>query len=889
MNLRLCTYNIVSASVGLICTVGVCAAADLLVPSGATWKYLDNGTDQGTGWRLTGFNDTGWPQGPAQLGYGDGDEQTLVSFGPDSGNKYITTYLRRAFNVPDASIYQTLTLRLLRDDGAVVYLNGTEVFRSNMPGGTVGYRTLASVAIGGADETTFLQTALNPGSLVSGNNVLAVEMHQANGTSTDLSFDLELSASTTPQAPTITRGPYLQLGTPTSVVVRWRTDIATDSRVRYGPAPGSLSAVADDPTVTTEHEVNVTGLLTDGLYYYSVGSSSATLAGDDTNHFFVTFPPEGSSVPTRIWVLGDSGTANASAAAVRNAYFNATGSRHTDLWLMLGDNAYNSGTDSEYQNAVFNMYPSMLRKSVLFSTRGNHEADATTYYNIFNLPQNGEAGGLASGTEAYYSFDFGSIHFICLDSFGTSRSATGPMATWLRNDLLSTTKDWVIAFWHHPPYSKGSHNSDTETELVQMRQNFGPILEEGGVDLVLCGHSHSYERSFLIDGHYGTSGTFSQSHLIDGGSGSEPTPYRKSVETPGHAGAVYTVAGSSGQTSGGSLNHPAMFLSLNVLGSLVVDVQTNRLDLNFVDSAGAIRDNFTIIKAAPTTPQAPTGLAATAGNNQVALAWNASTGATSYNVKRSTVSGGPYGTLATGVSTAAFTDATAGNGTTYFYVVSAVNAAGESANSSEASATPGCVAPPAPTGLSATPGNAQVVLSWNPASGAGSYNVVRSTSSSGPFSYIAQGVTGTTYTDATAVNGTTYFYAVAGVNACGEGAFSAYASATPSAPASTSMHVNSLVASTVAAGKGRKAGVVEIIVVDNLGNPVAGATVTGTFTGAFTGTKSGVTDAAGRVVINADGSAPNPGKFTFCVSGITHATLTYNPGGNVTTCDNSWN
>ena len=115
--------------------------------------------------------------------------------------------------------------------------------------------------------------------------------------------------------------------------------------------------------------------------------------------------------PTRIWVIGDSGTADANAAAVRDAYLNFTGTRHTDLWLMLGDNAYESGTDAEYQNAVFNMYPTLLRQSVLWPTFGNHDGIASNsasqsgpYYDIFSLPRNGEAGGVASGTEAYYSF-----------------------------------------------------------------------------------------------------------------------------------------------------------------------------------------------------------------------------------------------------------------------------------------------------------------------------------------------------------------------------------------------------------------------------------------------------------------------------------------------------
>src|SRR5262245_12188839 len=121
-------------------------------------------------------------------------------------------------------------------------------------------------------------------------------------------------------AATVTRGPYLQMGTPNSIVVRWRTDTATDSRVRYGASTGSLTSFANNSTVGTEHEVTVAGLAPDTQYFYSVGTSATTLAGGDSTYFWVTFPPVGTPAPTRVWVLGDSGTANASAAAVRNAY-----------------------------------------------------------------------------------------------------------------------------------------------------------------------------------------------------------------------------------------------------------------------------------------------------------------------------------------------------------------------------------------------------------------------------------------------------------------------------------------------------------------------------------------------------------------------------------------
>jgi hypothetical protein len=411
------------------------------------------------------------------------------------------------------------------------------------------------------------------------------------------------------EAATVIRGPYLQMGSHNKIVVRWRTDVATNSSVSYGLCQGKSSCltwVAVNSTVTTEHEVTLTGLSANTRYYYAVGTTTEILEGNDASHFFLTAPRVGASKSTRIWVLGDSGTANASARAVRDAYYKFTGSRHTDLWLMLGDNAYQSGTDAEFQAAVFDMYPDMLRKSVLWPTLGNHDggsANSSTqsgpYYDIFTLPKKAEAGGVASGTEAYYSFDYGNVHFIVLDSFESSRSPTGAMMRWLREDLQATDQDWIIAYWHHPPYSKGSHDSDGGGALADMRRNALPILEDYGVDLVLSGHSHSYERSFLLDGHYGTSGTLVSSMILNSGDGrpSGDGAYEKpSLGPDPHRGTVYTVAGSSGKTSGGSLDHPVMFVSLSVLGSLVLNVDRNRLDATFLQSTGAVRDTFTILK-----------------------------------------------------------------------------------------------------------------------------------------------------------------------------------------------------------------------------------------------------------------------------------------------------
>jgi hypothetical protein len=173
------------------------------------------------------------------------------------------------------------------------------------------------------------------------------------------------------------------------------------------------------------------------------------------------------------------------------------------------------------------------------------------------------------------------------------------MATWLRADLASTTKTWIIAFFHHPPYTKGSHDSDTSSQLIQMRENFGPILEAGGVDLVLTGHSHSYERSFFIDGHYGLSTTFTAALKKQPGDGrpAGDGAYLKPLTGPrDHFGAVYTLTGSAGSADGGPLNHPAMYVSYNTLGSFNLDINGTRLDATYIESDSEITDTFTIIK-----------------------------------------------------------------------------------------------------------------------------------------------------------------------------------------------------------------------------------------------------------------------------------------------------
>ncbi len=166
----------------------------ILVDKGALWKYLDNGTNQGAAWKEVGFDDSGWASGNAELGYGDGGETTVISYGSDANNKYITYYFRHEFNVtnPDESL--ELKLEILRDDGAVVYINGKEVKRSNMPANAfIYYDTKASGEVSGSAEGTYYEYTISSAYLVSGTNLIAVEVHQYTNTSSDISFDLKLS------------------------------------------------------------------------------------------------------------------------------------------------------------------------------------------------------------------------------------------------------------------------------------------------------------------------------------------------------------------------------------------------------------------------------------------------------------------------------------------------------------------------------------------------------------------------------------------------------------------------------------------------------------------------------------------------------------------------
>jgi len=456
-----------------------------------------------------------------------------------------------------------------------------------------------------------------------------------------------------------------------SVIIKWRGNQAPAgaeaNNLCFGTDKDNLlrSSKTWAAVTETEHrEVRLSGLDPDTTYYYSVGGAGSA----DEAHHFRTAPATG-ELPadgnTRIWLVGDSGTGGddepthvgeaAEVLAGMETYV-ANDGEDVDVFLMLGDNAYTHGTDFNFQQAVFETYTALLRNVPVWPTIGNHEmgsggfstsSDPDTYapgvgedptsmpyMDIFSLPTNAEAGGVASGTEQYYSFNYGNVHFVSLDSQLSARddSQRAAMRSWLIDDLSTNDSNWTVVIFHHPPYSKGAnHDSDVDRLGVDepqkdMREEFVGVFDEHGVDLVYSGHSHSYERSYYLRNHTGTSDTFTtaaHAELVDGNPGNPASgriadgeSYSQRSPTSGGVDdrVVYTVAGSSGKADSNQgfftpaaewLRHAAhieqpadtvvpMRRGLNVLGSVLVDASETSLTASFINVDGVVLDSFTI-------------------------------------------------------------------------------------------------------------------------------------------------------------------------------------------------------------------------------------------------------------------------------------------------------
>ncbi len=543
-----CWALLMALTLALVLTTSPAQAQSVLVPAGSAWKYLDDGSNQGTAWREPGFNDASWLAGPAELGYGDGGEATVVSYGPNPSNKYVTTYFRHSFWVEDPGQYEVLSLRLLRDDGAVVYLNGVEACRSNMPAGPVTYLTLALTAVSGAAEHAFWESAVDAGVLVSGTNVLAAEIHQSSVTSSDISFDLTL-ASPGP----FRKAPYLTFnGNGSEMEIRWQLRSTSTCAVEWGVD----SLCADGSAVTSEygsdhqHVYTVEGLAPSRRYFYRVIAGADTLAGS-----FRSAPDPGET-DTAFLCYGDSRTYPAQHDQVASAMLAcaAGDSSFHSIVLSVGDLVSDGDVeahwDSELLGTDYSGIRTMLAGLPFQAAMGNHEESGLLFQKYFPYPFT---------SDRYWSFDYGPAHFAILDQYVDYGPGSAQLS-WLETDLASTSKPWRFILLHEPGWSAGGGHAND----VSVQDNLQPLCEEYGVAAVIAGHNHYYARA-LVNG---------VQHITTGGGGAP----------------LYAP----------DTTYPYVVTAEMAYHYCTIQINANVLTFNAVTKDGAVIDEFTLL-------QTPTG------------------------------------------------------------------------------------------------------------------------------------------------------------------------------------------------------------------------------------------------------------------------------------------
>ncbi|ADO69217.1 discoidin domain-containing protein [Stigmatella aurantiaca] len=363
------------------------------------------------------------------------------------------------------------------------------------------------------------------------------------------------------------RLPYLQSVGPTSALVAFRSGVSCTPYVRFGPG-SDLSRTATATAAGWRHMVKLDNLSPGQTYSYVVEACGSTTGVRQFRTASAAGTPR-----VHFTAMGDFGTGGSLQSQVLTRL--AQAGRAGELLLALGDNAYSSGTEQEFQDRMFKPMAALLRQVPLFSTPGNHEYvtdQGQPYLDNLYMPANNPAG-----SERYYSFDWGPVHFVSLDSncaiglASADRCTLAAQKSWVTQDLASTGRPWKVVFFHHPAWSSGEHGSQ-----LQMRREFAPLFEQYGVDLVLTGHDHNYERSKPMKGD--------------------------AVAASGTRGIPYVVVGSGGATLRsfpGSQPSWTAYRNNTDAGYLSVVVDGGTLSAQFINPSGTVRDSFSLTKQVP--------------------------------------------------------------------------------------------------------------------------------------------------------------------------------------------------------------------------------------------------------------------------------------------------
>ena len=283
------------------------------------------------------------------------------------------------------------------------------------------------------------------------------------------------SATPTPvpfPAATLTRGPYLQWVTTDSIVVAWETDRPSHSEVAYGETE-TYGARVSSPAMGARHAVTLTGLGSHTSYHYRVESGGAPLSGDAT---FRTAPEPDEAQFTFV-AFGDTRTQH----RVHRAVVERIVGLAPDFVLHTGDLVAEGGSADEWET-FFEIERELMAQAPMFPALGNHERNSREYFDLFYLP----------GNERWYAFDYGNARFVCLQVDGTARFAPrSEQYAWLEETLAANTQRWLFVAFHVPPYTSAAGG---RLEGV-VRETLTPLFERYGVDVVLNGHQHNYERN----------------------------------------------------------------------------------------------------------------------------------------------------------------------------------------------------------------------------------------------------------------------------------------------------------------------------------------------------------------------------------------------------------
>jgi hypothetical protein len=371
----------------------------------------------------------------------------------------------------------------------------------------------------------------------------------------------------------ISLGPYVQRVATDRATVVWYTNDSTPGVLKYGTTSGQWLGSVNVPAGTV-HAAEATGLKPKTKYFYEVSDGTTTLAtGDD--FYFETHIPAGARTPFSFIAVGDlaDGSSYQKDVAARMIIERP---KH-EFALFLGDIVYSSGTRNEYLKYYFPVYKDLHRNFCIFPTLGNHDiktSKAAPYFEFFYTPTNNP-----DGVENYYSFDYANAHIICLDDeLLVSGAALTKQLDWLRKDLADAKargQHWLVTMFHRPPYTYGTHTDDDFT-----KSTFVPELEKAGVDLVLCGHSHVAERSFLLNNN----------KIIN----QDLSYYPKDGASPG---TVYVVAGSGGKNDNLDGNHKLMaFKQGKAAGFEIVYINGDTVRGKYMKRDGSVVDIFTMTK-----------------------------------------------------------------------------------------------------------------------------------------------------------------------------------------------------------------------------------------------------------------------------------------------------